>query len=351
MKRHRLEEGGGLDTVAGRARLSQQQSCVTLTPLTFSSPLHEDASREVMLPLGVALPLVVWCWSQVVKGIQHQGPFFTPCTFPTPRHHPREYHSFCDGNTRLPYLCDLHQQIAHSYTKVIVDAYTKHNRWFMVNSSLTLAVVLVRQLAPPVTEEEVYSNRLEYGCLFDKEDDCVRIDHEKIGRFVRSSKVYARIYSSVLYDRFFDTDSAARNAHCLRPNVLILVATDGLINDARLYPLVHVHSGDPRLKDYFSNIQLETVTAILQGWPMHQVIADLLNQVGDTLADYHKTGGVRKKHFIPAWAIKIFAGCAALVAFALVIEWYVVRRKLAVKRSPSGAPGVPGAKSKTHLMF
>lgn len=119
----------------------------------------------------------------------------------------------------------------------------------MVNSSLSLAVVLVRQLAPPVSEEYVYSNRPEYGCLFDKDDDCVRIDHEKIARFVRSPKIYARIYSSVLYDRFFDNESegALRNAYCLRPNVLILVATDGLINDPRLYPLVHVHSGIGRL--------------------------------------------------------------------------------------------------------
>jgi hypothetical protein len=109
-------------------------------------------------------------------------------------------------------------------------------------------------------------------------------------------------------------------------------------------------AAEPRLSAPLANVQFESVNAILQGLPMHRVIEDLLLQVGDVLAEFHSTGGLPRRHFIPLWALQVFGVCVLLIVAAVLLEHYIVRRKQPVKTSSSGLV-VPGARSKTHLMF
>ncbi len=185
-----------------------------------------------------------------------QGPFFTPCTFPTP-HQSTHYHLFCDGHhRRLPYICDLHRLISPAGVQTISLAFAKYRHYFMFNQSLSIGVVLVRQLAPPPTEAHVYSNRLEYGCLFgagdDELDGCVRMDVQTVSRFVHRWKSYTNIYASILYERWFRVRPPTSLCQLQQPNILMLVAVDGLLNDPRMHPIIRLHSGKCQsMSNYF----------------------------------------------------------------------------------------------------
>ncbi len=100
----------------------------------------------------------------------------------------------------------------------------------------------------------------------------------------------------------------------------------------------------------FTNIQLETENAILQGIPLHLIVADLIDQIGHAVHEWRALGGAQRLHTVPPWAWQIAVVCFGLVCFAIIVEWYIVRRKLAVKRSLSGIQLTAG-RSKTHIMF
>ncbi|KHN73523.1 hypothetical protein Tcan_11721 [Toxocara canis] len=292
---------------------------------------------------GVLLPLIAEF--VVVLGTQTPyPPFFTPCTFPSPIHQPIQFHSLCTVFPRVPFLCDLHQQLSHSGSAAITHAFNKHKAVFSTNSSISLGIVIVRQLAPPPNVDVVYRNRNEYGCLF--EDECTRMDVERVQKFVSSAKMFTKIYASTLYERWF----AESHDNCNQANILALIILDGLVNDVRKLPYVKIHTGEARLLTVLSNIQMESTNAILQGWPLHMVVADLVEQLGYALREFYALNGGVRVHLIPPWAVQVFILCAVLVVVALLVEWYIVRRKLAVKRSISGIQ-LNAAKSKTHLMF
>ncbi|VDN51798.1 unnamed protein product [Dracunculus medinensis] len=241
--------------------------------------------------------------------------------------------------TRLPFLCDLHHQLSNSGSIIISQAYNKHRSIFVHNSTSSIAIVLVRQLSPPINSDVVYRNKDDYGCLFN--DECSPMNSERTEKFVTST----RIYASALYDRWFH-----ENSRCYQPNILILIVTDGIINDIRKLPHITIHTGEVRLIPILSNIQLESTNGILQGWPLHIVIADLIDQLGYALRDFYALKGGIRVHLIPKWAIYVFIICGILIVTALIIEWYIVRRKLAVKRSIS-AIQLQAIKSKTHMIF
>ncbi|VDK53663.1 unnamed protein product [Anisakis simplex] len=80
------------------------------------------------------------------------------------------------------------------------------------------------------------------------------------------------------------------------------------------------------------------------------VVADLVEQVGYALREFYALNGGVRIHLIPSWAVQVFALCGILIIVALLVEWYIVRRKLAVKRTMSSIQ-LSAARSKTHLMF
>ncbi|VDK28804.1 unnamed protein product [Gongylonema pulchrum] len=88
---------------------------------------------------------------------------------------------------------------------------------------------------------------------------------------------------------------------------------------------------------------------LVSGWPLHAVIADLIEQLGYTVRDFYMLDGGVRLHMVPSWAIHVFIVCAVLLLLAVFMEWYVVRRKL-VKRSINGMQPNFG-KSKTHIIF
>ena len=67
---------------------------------------------------------------------------------------------------------------------------------------------------------------------------------------------------------------------------------------------------------------------------MDAVIADLIDQLGYALREFYMLGGKIRQHLVPTWAWYVIGICALLVFTAMVMEWYIVRRKLAVKRIP-----------------
>uniref|UniRef100_A0A915C0Q3 Uncharacterized protein n=1 Tax=Parascaris univalens TaxID=6257 RepID=A0A915C0Q3_PARUN len=173
----------------------------------------------------------------------------------------------------------------------------------------------------------------------------------RVEKFVSSAKMFTKtsvikIYASTLYERWF----AEASENCNQANILALIILDGLVNDVRKLPYVRIHTGEVRLLSVLSNIQMESTNAILQGWPLHMVVADLVEQLGYALREFYALNGGTRVHLIPTWAIQVFALCAVLVIVALLVEWYIVRRKLNVNRSMS-AIQLHNGKSKTHLMF
>lgn len=78
-------------------------------------------------------------------------------------------------------------------------------------------------------------------------------------------------------------------------------------------------------------------------------IADLIDQIGFAFRDYYIQEGNLRRHTIPIWAWELAIVSMSLVVIALVIEWYIVRRTLAVKRSLPGLQ-VDAVKGRTHLL-
>uniref|UniRef100_A0A1I7VFK2 Cyclin N-terminal domain-containing protein n=1 Tax=Loa loa TaxID=7209 RepID=A0A1I7VFK2_LOALO len=244
----------------------------------------------------------------------------------------------------LPFICDLHQQLGDSASTVILEAFEKLRSVLVRNdSSFALGILVVRQLAPPTSSSVVYSNKYEYGCLF--EDECVYMDAEKIQQFVISARTFIKIYASTLYKRWFLEDTTYN-----QPNILAIIILDGLVNDVRKLPYVKIYTGDFRLLSSMFNIQSECVNNILQGWPLHMVIADLIEQLGHSLREFCLLNGDIRLHIVPSWAIQIFILCIVVSFLAIFVEWYIVRRKIPYKRSVTDIR-LQAGKSKAHIIF
>lgn len=59
------------------------------------------------------------------------------------------------------------------------------------NNVSTVLYNTVRQLAPPTSTNEVFRNKYDYGCLFD--DECIRMDAEKVERFVKNARTFIAV--------------------------------------------------------------------------------------------------------------------------------------------------------------
>uniref|UniRef100_A0A0K0FYK9 UPF0481 protein At3g47200-like n=1 Tax=Strongyloides venezuelensis TaxID=75913 RepID=A0A0K0FYK9_STRVS len=290
-------------------------------------------------------------------------PYYSPCQFPTPEKNKAEYYSQCVISSQIPYICDLHKQISYSSFNEISETYGKHEKVFNKISSYdnktistSLAIIIVKQLLAPYSSKQVYSNHEEFGCLF--QDECSHVmDAETVERFVSSYRVFTKIFASILYKNWFPKNDKTHgnfgNDNCYMMNItdiLVLVVLDGMVGDNRKLPSVTIHTENTILAPFLNNIQLETTNAINQNWPLHQVISDLIDQLGFTIRLYYTTGGKLPKHGIPSWAYCLSLFCIIMVIIALFIEWYIVRRKLAVKRNVIGTK-IESIKSKTHIMF
>ncbi|CAI4228599.1 unnamed protein product [Auanema sp. JU1783] len=270
-------------------------------------------------------------------------PIYSPCDFPSPVYTPAPiFKQECLALPHIPFLCDLHHQLVHSSTVGIENTYEKYRPFLTHHGNSTLAIILVKQLEAPTSTDNVY-NDLKYKCLF--ENECNLIDNEIVRGFVTSVKVFMKVYAWKLYERWFGLDEK-----CTQPNVLVLIVMDGLVNDARKIPYVRIHSGENRMKFVLSNIQSEATNALVQGWPLQTMIENLVDDVGYAVKEIHELNGEIRDHSVPRWARHVFLLCFILVVLALVIEWYIVRRKLGVQKSGSGIK-ITSVKSKTHLMF
>uniref|UniRef100_A0A8R1TRQ9 Uncharacterized protein n=1 Tax=Onchocerca volvulus TaxID=6282 RepID=A0A8R1TRQ9_ONCVO len=271
-------------------------------------------------------------------------PNFSPCTFPSPLYQPLQFRSYCNLMPHLPFICDLHQQLSDSGSTVILEAFEKFKSVLVRNdSSLALGILVVRQLAPPTSSSIVYSNKHEYGCLFD--DEYIHMNAEKIQQFVISARTFIKIYASILYKRWFLEDTIYN-----QPNILAIIILDGLVNDVRKLPYVKIYTDNFRLLSSMFNIQSECVNNILQGWPLHLVIADLIEQLGHSLREFCLLDGGFRSHIVPSWAIHIFIFCILLSFLAIFMEWYIVRRKTRYKRAITGIQ-LHVNKSKAHIIF
>ncbi|UMM40049.1 hypothetical protein L5515_016831 [Caenorhabditis briggsae] len=268
-------------------------------------------------------------------------PIFSPCNFPSPITEPSFHRSVCYTIPRLPFVCDLHHQLAYTNVHGIEKAYNKYRSLFTNGNASTLAVIITKQLEQPASANDVMK-KSEYACLFDNE--CDQIDGDMITGIVGNVRKFLKVYSWKVYERWFGASES-----CSKTNLLALVVIDGVVNDARKIPYVRLHTGSPRLRVLLPNIQSEVNNALVQGWPLAKVIEDLVDDVGYALKEYYELNGEQRDHSVPLWARNLFLICLALVVTALLVEWYVVRRKIGVQKS--GSIKIASGKSKTHLMF
>uniref|UniRef100_A0A1I8EDG6 Uncharacterized protein n=1 Tax=Wuchereria bancrofti TaxID=6293 RepID=A0A1I8EDG6_WUCBA len=218
----------------------------------------------------------------------------------------RLFRSHCNLMLHLPFICDLHQQLSDS------------------GSTFDKLFSCLVQLAPPTSSSVVYSNKYEYGCLF--EDNCIHMDAEKIQAKI-SLLLTLQIYASILYKRWF-----LKNKSYNQPNILVII----------------IHDDDFRLLSSMFNIQSECVNNIFQGWPLHMVIADLIEQLGHSLREFRLLDGGVRLHVVLSWAIYIFIFC--IIVFFMEFSWNGILRKIPYKRSITGIQLYAG-KSKAHIFY
>uniref|UniRef100_A0A914D000 Uncharacterized protein n=1 Tax=Acrobeloides nanus TaxID=290746 RepID=A0A914D000_9BILA len=270
-------------------------------------------------------------------------PFYSPCKFPVPSMEV-EHRQVCNINRHLPFLCDLHGQLGRGHNGLYnaIQSYAKHKPVLQENGTNQIGILLVRQLASPITTSVLTPDNEEFGCIF--QQPCAIMSPEKIDKFVNNFRTFTKIYTSALHMRWFPHEK------CLRSRVLALVVVDGLISDPRKLTTVVLYSDDARMNPFVSNIQLESTNAILQGVPLEEVIADLIDQIGYAYRDFYSNKGVPRTYSIPLWAWEIAGFSVSMVLLALLVEWVIVRRKINVRRSIAGLP-ISTIKSKTHMMF
>ncbi|KAJ1374095.1 hypothetical protein KIN20_036692 [Parelaphostrongylus tenuis] len=116
-------------------------------------------------------------------------PIFTPCTFPTPTDNRHEYRLMCNTIPRLPFICDLHNQLPHANLIGIEAAYERYKAYFNQNNRSSLAVLIVRQLEAPASAAAVYKSA-SYSCLF--ESECNQMDTEVVHGFVNNIKIFIK---------------------------------------------------------------------------------------------------------------------------------------------------------------
>ncbi|KAE9555990.1 hypothetical protein FO519_000846 [Halicephalobus sp. NKZ332] len=288
---------------------------------------------------GLAVILVVLVRGAV--GQQFSPPIFSPCQFPVPGNHELFRH-FCRPHKGLHFVCDVHRQLELSDLPQISEAFKKHEVVFQDDGKDLIGVALVKQLAQPISSSHIFPESEEFGCMFTT--PCLSVTPDQLEKFTDNFKFFMKVYAAVLGRRWFEEKK------CPTPRILALVLTDGMVNDNRKLTTVVLDTDDSRLKPYISNIQLEITNLILQGASLGDVLKELLNQVGFAVREYHVTGGVPRRHTIPAWAFQLTGISVILVVIAMTVEWCIVRRKLLVNRSHSGMPS-GGARSKTHLIF
>ncbi|KAF8382199.1 hypothetical protein PRIPAC_71341 [Pristionchus pacificus] len=271
-------------------------------------------------------------------------PIYSPCEFPTPILPSTHFDVQCKthGSSKLKFICDLNHQLQFVPLTEVEQHYDRFRSVFEYGNRSHVGIVLVRHLEQPSSAGSVYEDS-RYSCLFNEE--CARLDAEVIAGFSNNVKMFLKVYAWKLYDRWFGNSDG-----CQTPHILVLISVDGLVNDARKIPYVKIHSGDNRLRFPLNNIEIETANALVQNLPIQQVLKDLIVDLGIALKELHDLNGEPRDHSVPRWARHLGLLCVGLIAFALITEWYIVRRKLAVKKSASGIKIVSG-KSKTHLMF
>uniref|UniRef100_A0A0N5AWK1 Anoctamin n=1 Tax=Syphacia muris TaxID=451379 RepID=A0A0N5AWK1_9BILA len=165
----------------------------------------------------------------------------------------------------------------------------------------------IKQLTQPLTVEEVYRNRREYYCIF--EDACFQMYPENVERFISDAKFFVKVYASVLYRRWF-----VDQKNCSQANILALIVFEGMLNDGTKMPIV----------------------SLFTGWPLHWVISNLIERLGIVLRDFYILKGNMRQYTVPKWAQYAIYASILVAIGAMILEWYVVRRKLTIKRSPAG---------------
>ncbi|KAI6205419.1 hypothetical protein M3Y94_00790000 [Aphelenchoides besseyi] len=280
-------------------------------------------------------------------------PFYSPCTFPVPSSgdgiQTRENHRVCNVRKSMNFLCDLHFQLAQQNVNPIVRAYDAHRSLFEENGKPLLEIVLVKQLAAPSARHvnEIDSDDIEFGCLF--RTPSLYVSREIIQKLAHSSKTFTKVYTAALFQRWFSKDE------CVRPKIMALVVLDGILSDPRKLTSVNIYTDNPEFALLISNIQLEAANALLQGVPLVAALTDLVELLAYALRDFNSSTTSTspthwRGHKVPLWAWELASVSVVLVVVALFIEWYLVRRSVAVKRSMPGLQ-VDAVRSKTHLIF
>jgi hypothetical protein len=204
-----------------------------------------------MLPLIIFVSFIEEVYSQ---NQIFQPPVFSPCIFPIPSNE-EFYHLICHPNQNLPFLCDVHHQIEN--LSPIFNVYRKHKQLFHVNGSDLIGLIIVKQLAQPISTNFLIPDSEEFGCLFST--PCFTVTDEQLDKFVNNFKFFTKAYTSILFRRWFFHD------RCPYPKILALVVTDGVVSDSRKLTTVVFYTDNSRLKQFISNIQLESTNSILRG--------------------------------------------------------------------------------------
>uniref|UniRef100_A0A183BKM6 Transmembrane protein n=1 Tax=Globodera pallida TaxID=36090 RepID=A0A183BKM6_GLOPA len=349
-----------------------------LLPLLFLNHRPSNATAEGQFAL----------WSP--PSVPTADLFFSPCTFPLiypfgrrgaqpkkekeqlahKRQHFRqpsrtgwvENDSLCHINRHIPFICDLHRAliVTHRDALRLASVHRKHAAVLSdeASSSPNFVVLIVRQLAQPTSPLYVTRNSSEFGCLFRL--PCETMNAETVQKFVRSTKVFMRLYASVLFNRWSQHRRASLGAaglpqngkktFCRHPPMVLAI---GLITNPRRITSVTLHTDNQRLLPFLVNAQFECTNMLLQGNPLIDVLSDLTNRAGHAIRDFNLTKGQPRRHIVPEWAWRLTVVAIGLVLFALVAEWMVVRRARSRKMRAIELGGIKAAikKSKTHIIF
>lgn len=135
-----------------------------------------------------------------------------------------------------------------------------------------------------------------------------------------------QVYAWKVYERWF-----ASEEKCTKANVLALVLLDGLVNDARKIPYVRLHTGkasilvvklilgETKLRAALGNIQSEANNALVQGWPLQDMLDQLVDDIGYALHELYELNGEPRDHSVPrfVYCLSVFLSLYLYVSLSL----------------------------------
>lgn len=285
----------------------------------------------------------------ILSIIQYCRNGHTPCTYPVPSD--KQYRDLCSPYLNLQYLCDIDGVVSKTAADQIHSVLSKYECY--KNGEITIAIAAMENLNLPGTLPE------SSDFLVDSEWYCLSTSTSQMNKILQwknstSVAVYLEWFTIILRRRWFRSDCGS--------NVMFLTVTDsvGDIDNREIiaWPVVQISFGQELYNSLGKRFCDSLIKSMFvwhsEGMAPSTTIASALDHIALRMQERSLNGP--EFSGIPFWAIMVFFGCSAMVAFLMFLDYIIVRRKgLSIRKTKAdGNAPKPARKSEnisTHLLF